>query len=179
MENRRFDAWVRALARPLSRRTAFMGFAFGMATRLSVGDDVAARRRRRRRRRCSPACGPCQRCNTRSGRCVNLADGATCGECLVCASGQCTQVAPDETPCRGDGRCGSGRCFGRPSCTNAFGSCSISDMGPDPSCCSGHCLLTGSFPYLQLGCSLSVAGDPCHSIEDCAPGLTCRVFTCG
>lgn len=117
------------------------------------------------------ACGECHIC--RAGTCVNVADGTGCAECLVCDGGACSQVAPDATPCRGDGQCGSGRCFSPPSCDPALAlGCNPVTGAP---CCSGTCFTLGG-PSI---CLTSGLGDQCLTTADCGPGLTCRVFLCG
>jgi hypothetical protein len=196
MDSRRFDALIQAIHIRLSRRTTVAAFAGAVLGAFSAlpGKEIYGRRRRRRRR-CNPACTPCQRCNRRRGRCQNLsngtscgecqacqagqcvaaANGTTCAECLVCDNGACTQVAPDGSSCRGNGQCGSGRCFEPPNCAVAGSSpCDFITGAP---CCSGGC--SPIFPSLETICNLSLAGDPCHTNADCAPGLSCRVFLCG
>jgi hypothetical protein len=87
--------------------------------------------------------------------------------------------------CPGDQVCNAGQCADpgaatRTEPTHAAGACSIDkDCAGDQVCNAGRCADPGVAPPAEApGRSGSPRGSQCFSRGDCAPGLTCREFTC-
>jgi hypothetical protein len=77
MDGQRFDRWARAFAAASSRRGLIKGLAGTLVAGL-VAADIEE----------TEAANSCQRCD-KKGRCVPKTDGTLCGQCGVCAGGQC------------------------------------------------------------------------------------------
>jgi hypothetical protein len=110
---------------------------------------------------------------------------------IVAASGLCPGLARADVACKvdkecpGDQVCNAGQCADpagatRTEPTPVRGACSIDkDCAGDQVCNAGQCADPGvALPAEGPGRSGSARGSQCFSRGDCAPGLTCREFTC-
>ncbi len=145
---------------------------------------------------------PCAACQRRiNGRCIGAEpDGARCGECGFCLSGECTPGMficadpcmacdatarcrlrkADDAPCLRHGKCLKGICNQRPTCEPAGTECTVVDGEVDPECCAACCSgACRSIPGAGAFCRQGLAGSPCFDSTDCAEKLTCIGYRCG
>lgn len=98
-----------------------------------------------------------------------------CDPCQIRKNGKCKGLQPDDTPCRGAGKCFAGTCNPRPACP-PYGSPCSGDTGL-ADCCSGICRL------VQIGategtCTFGELGAACISATDCHPRYSCVGYRC-
>jgi hypothetical protein len=148
MDPVRFDQLLRSLMRrypSLMRRyprrwlnQAVLGLAVGSVLGASATERAAAKKHKNNKKK---NCPPCKKRK----------------------NGRCRGNKPNNTVCKGDGRCLDGVCQPRPTCSPAGGPCGI------PPCCATGCIdimLPGG-EIVPGGCPCSSAGRPCYETSDC------------
>ena len=112
------------------------------------------------------ACGPCERCDPSTGRCVESCIGLACPDGLVCSCGRCWPPTCQLLGCPAGERCAAGRCEPDP--------CADAGCGPEQGCADGECFALceadgcEALQYCELGRCLD---DPCR-------GVACPVGRC-
>jgi hypothetical protein len=138
----RFDQLLRSYMRRYPRRwlnQTVLGLAVGSVLGASATERASAKKNKKHHKQ---NCRPCKKRK----------------------NGRCRGNKPNNSSCKGDGRCLKGICNPRPTCSPA-------GLGPCyPSCCSGGCIDIfdpGTGGFTPLGCPCSSVGRPCHETSDC------------
>ncbi len=148
MDTDRFDDVARAFG-ARSRRVVLgltMGGLLG-----GLGMTASQAKKRKNKKKCKKKCSPCQSC--KKGKC---------------------KLKPDDSSCRGSGKCLDGQCHPLPVCVQALQECPPESSTVD--CCSGEC--ANPPPPLLPACSFSGPGGLCVDSDDCGPGGTCVGYRC-
>ncbi len=137
---------------------------------------------------CTETPGPCQKCDTTTGKLVPDKEGESCGTCGTCTNGECQEQTKTVTTCSGERTC----CLDDPTCQDetdcpcdpACGNCERCVSGgcqPDssiPGCggdttCPGGC---GECKVCENGTCVS-NGDLCCGVS-CGTCQVCQEGTC-
>lgn len=150
MHATRFDQLARGLSHHSNRRT-LLGVT--IASLLSLpGQQVGAAKKNKKRKKAQ------EKCKKR-------------GTCWTFKKGKCKRT-PDDTACRGSGKCLKGRCNPLPICVQALEACPAASL--PIACCSRDCTNSGEYQ----GCSFSSPGGLCIDSGDCGPGRVCIGYRC-
>ena len=112
---------------------------------------------------CTETPGPCQKCDTTTGKLVPDKEGESCGTCGTCTNGECQEQTKTVTTCSGERTC----CLDDPTCQDETDCPCDPACGNCERCVSGVCQTDSSIPGCGGGCP-----NGCGECEVCENG-TC------
>ena len=167
MDADRFDALVRSLHRPGSRRAALSALGAGLVGLASPFSIVGTEAKHHHKKKCPPGQ---QRCGKKCRQCCKDAD---CGKNERCARGACEPCLAQGADCTDDIQCCTGICDTYTNrCQQVRVSCANGESCPNGRCCDvfgPQCLYetaTQGVCEPEASCGYVLCGDKCSDLSD-------------